>query len=453
MVLLATLTACSPRVTRAPAPTAKVVMPAREVIAGILQSGRQALAQGRVERAISLFRRVQEGYPGAPELPEATLILAQALEANGDLTSALAEYRRLAEGFTRTPQAVLARTKIPGLEGQLAIVRLPEVSQVLGKYVRADEIETLEERDLMRLRQAGLNTLVIEVAQNRSATGKGSSKTQEAGVYFQTDWATVLQDRLASLANGAHRQGIRVWAAVSVRRMDWIDSTMEWSDWRYSPQNDELEPAETLDLLHPVVREYLVGFFTDLAAAGVDGLLLVADPPSRPGEGFSPYALRQYERDIGQSLEPSRLRLSQAGRSLAYAPEFWRWVGWKQREQFKVVDGVLRAVRRVHPHLKVAIAVHPEVVSSPRAALAWYAEDLLDLRRYRIDYIALSFSSSASGGLGGPPQAEMGSWANKLAELVPGERLLLVVAGEEQHRLTSFTLPAGTGLIYRDGIR
>ncbi len=406
-------------------------MPSREVIAGILQSGRQAFTQGHYERAINLFRRVQEGYPNAPERSEAMLLLAQALEANGEAASALTEYRRLAGEFSQTPQAALARTKIPDLERQLATIRPPVVSQVVGVYVRTSGIETLDERELVRLRQSGTNTLVVEVARNRTSHSL-------PGVFFKTDWAPVLKDRLTTLVSVARRQSIQVWAAVSVRRMDWIDSTMEWSDWRYNPQAAEVRRADTLDLLHPAVPEYLVGFLTDLAAAGAQGVLLIADPPSGPGDGFSPHALRRYEREIGQAIDPSRLQLAQSRDRMGYAPEFWRWVGWKQREQLKVLDGVLRAVRRVYPHLKVAMEVHPEVVTSPRAALAWYAEDLLDLRRFRLDYVALPYFSA------------LDSWVNKLAESVSGERLLLVVESSEARRAKSAPLPAGTGLIYKE---
>lgn len=422
-----------------PAKPAKIVMPSQEVIAGILQSGRQAFSQGRLERAINLFRRVQEGYPDAPERPEATLLLARALEANGEVVPALAEYRRLTTEFSNAPQAVVARTKIPDLERQLSAVRPPMVSQVIGVYAGRNAIETLDERELGRLRRSGANTLVVEATRSRTSRRSTVEGGSGAGVYFKTDWANVLQDRLAALVSGAHRQGIQVWAAVSLRRMDWIDPALGWSDWQYNSQTAELVASEAMDLMHPAVPEYLIGLFTDLAATGVDGLLLLADPPSGPGDGFSAHALSRFERDIGQPIDPSRLRLTQnRDRSLLYAPEFWRWVGWKQREQLKVVDGILRAVRKAHPHLKVAIEVHPEAVTSPRGALAWYAEDILDLKRYRVDYIALQFSPS------------LGPWVNQLADTVSKERLLFLVESSESSRSKPSALPAGTGLIYKE---
>ncbi len=421
-------------------------MPAHEIIASILQAGRQAAAQGQFDRAINLFRRVQEGYPSAPERSEATLLLAQTLERNQEIASALTEYRRLVTESPQSPQAVLAFAKIPDLERQLPVVRPPGV-QLLGAYVGPEELESLDERELNRFRQSGKNTVVVGVARNRTypslvrgSPAKGAPPTPtEPGVYFKTDWAQVIQDRLAAVVGVAHRQSLQVWAAMSVRRMDWVDRALEWADWRYNASTARLEPAETLDLLHPALRDYLVGIFADLAATGIDGLLLLADPPSAANEGFGPHALRRYEQDVGQALDPGRLLLTKGrGQPLTYAPEFWRWVGWKQRAHTKVVEGVMGAVRTSYPALKVAVEVHPETITSPQRALASYAEDLLDLRRYRFDYFAIAGTL-----LPGP-------MVTKAAEIVRGDRLLLLVDPTEKNTGKFASMPPGTGLIYKE---
>ena len=427
-MLLLTLPACSSRVVR-PSPPAKVPLPSREVIAGLLQNGKQAVAQGQYDRAIGLFRRLQDGYPNAPERPEAALLLAQVFEKRGETIQALVEYRKLASDFPQASQATLARTKIPELERQLPVVRPSQESRTIGLHVGPDAIAGLDDRELGRLRQSGTNTLFVSVTKNKPGPG----------VYFKTDWAPVLQDRLSALAGAAHRQGMQVWASFSLRRMDWVDRKLEWADWKFNTQTGRLERVETLDLLHPALRDYLVGLLTDLAGTGVDGIFLAADPPSEASEGFSTHALRKFEKDMGQPVDPSRLLSAQGReRSLGYAPEFWRWLGWKQREQSRSVLGVMEAVRAAFPGLMVAVEVHPEAVTNPQAALAMYAEDLLDLRRYRLDYIAL------------PVTAAQGALATKAAETVRGERLLLLVDPADKSGLKPATLPAGTGLIYKE---
>src|SRR3989441_1061144 len=284
VIALTTLPSCASRAARVP-------MPSHEVIAGILQAGRQAAAQGQFDRAINLFRRVQEGYPSAPERPEATVLLAQTLERNQEIAAALTEYRRLVAEYPQSPQTVLARAKIPDLERQLPVGGPPGM-QLLGTYVWPEDLASLDERELNRLRPSGINTVVVGVTQHRP----------KAGVYFKTDWAPVLQDRLAAVVGAVHQQSLQIWAALSVRRMDWVDPALEWADWRYNPGTRRLDPAETLDLLHPALPDYLVGLFTDLAATGIDGLLLLADPPSAADEGVSPPALRRGERGGGQGV-------------------------------------------------------------------------------------------------------------------------------------------------------
>jgi tetratricopeptide (TPR) repeat protein len=428
------LPACSSRSAR-PSP-AKVPMPSPEIIAGLLQNGKQAMAQGQYDRAIGLFRRIQAGYPNAPERPEATLLLAQSFEMRGETLQSLAEYRKLASEFPQAPQAIQARMKIPELERQLPAVRPPQESQAIGLHVGPDGLAALDDRELGRLRQAGTNTLVVGVIRNRTFLVEGGGG---AGVYFKTDWAPVLQDRLSALVAAAHRQGMQVWASLSLRRMDWVDPKLEWADWKFNSQTARLERVETLDLLHPAFRDYLVGLLTDLAGTGVDGVFLVADPPSEANEGFSTNALRKFEKDMGQPMDPSRLLSAQGReRSLGYVPEFWRWLGWKQREQSKSVLGVMEAVRAAFPGLKVAMEVHAEAVTNPQAAMAMYAEDLLDLRRYRVDYIAVPVTSA------------QGSLAAKAAEIVRGDRLLLLVDPTDKSGIKPSALPAGTGLIYKE---
>lgn len=410
-------------------------MPSREVIAGLLQDGKQAMTQGQFDRAIGLFRRIQAGYPNAPERPEATLLLAQVFEKRGETLQALAEYRQLVSEFSQAPQATLALIKIPELERQLPAVRPSPESPLIGLHVGPDGLAGLDDRELGRLRQSGTNTLVVGVTRNRMSLAEGGG----SGVYFRTDWAPVLQDRLSAVVDMAHRHGMQVWASLSVRRMDWIDPKLEWADWKFNAQTARLERVETLDLLHPALRDYLVGLLTDLAGAGVDGIFLLADPPSETTEGFSTHALRKFEKELGQPVDPSRLLSTQGReRALSYAPEFWRWLGWKQREQSKSVLGVMEAVRAAFPGLRVAMEVHPEAVTNPQAAMAMYAEDLLDLRRYRVDYIAV------------PVTPAQGSLAAKAAEIVRGDRLLLLVDPTEKSTVKPSPLPAGTGLIYKE---
>jgi hypothetical protein len=422
--------ACISQPSRIPESVAKSQPPSREAIVGLMKAGREAMSQGRLDQAAMLFRRVRDGYAGAPERPEAAALLARALESQGNTSAALTEYRRLMADFPGSPQAELARNKIPELESQTRA--LPTGSGPVGTYLSGRALEMLDERDLQRIQQSDTNTLVLEVARQRTAGGGGIT---EAGVYFKSDWAPVIRNSLAPVVASAHQKQLRVWAAVSVRRMDWIDPGLGWSDHRYSIATGEVAATGALDLLHPAVSEYLLGLFIDLAATGVDGILLLGDPPSSAVDGFSPYAMRTYEREMGQRLNVARLRLESSA-ELQFAPEFWRWIGWKQRAHTKVLVSIMKALRKSYPKLQVAMELHPEVITNPRAALAWYAEDVLDLRRYKIDYIAM------------PWTARLGASTKSLTENLNGTRLLLFL--ESSSRKNATALPRGTGLIYKD---
>ena len=407
-------------------------MPSRENVAGLMKSGREAISQGRLDRAITVFRRINDNYPHAPERPEANLLLAQTLEAHGDSALALIEYRRLTAEFPQMPQALFARAKIPDIERQM---RLPSASAAgpVGTYIPVSQINRIDERELSRLHQANTDTVVVEVARQ----GVSRSGKMEAGVYFKTDWAPVIRDGLGNLVASAHHAEIQVWAAVSIRRMDWIEARLGWSDRRYDPTSGELMASDTVDLFHPAVWEYLLGLLMDLTATGIDGILFMAEPPSGAVDGFSSFALQAYQRDMGELVDPAGLHL-RSQPALSFAPEFWRWIGWKQREQLKAVDGVVRALRHTYPKLKVAVEVHPESITNPRAALAWYAEDFLDLRHSQADYVAISLLPTQAGVV------------KPLLESMNEKRLLVIADAAAFPKTALSSFPKGSGLIYKD---
>src|SRR2546422_10525438 len=128
--------------------------------------------------------------------------------------------------------------------------------QLAGTYVWPEDLASLDERELNRLRQSGTNTVVVGVTQHRP----------KAGVYFKTDWAPVLQDRLAAVVGAVHQQSLQIWAALSLRRMDWVDPALGWADWRYNSGARPRDPGETPGPPHPAPPGYLGGVFAGPAA-------------------------------------------------------------------------------------------------------------------------------------------------------------------------------------------
>ncbi len=459
--------------------------PARDVRSRLLQEARAAYDEGRYAAAARQLRRLLEAGADQPVDAEAHWWLAQSYERLGELAAAVAEYRaflQTTETDTMAGRAerVAAARHVLELEGVLGV---PAVSlrNVVALAVPAHRLGDQPDQDrwLEEVRRTGVTTLVVEAG--TSADGSRRSRpdhasigaTERAGVYFHTAWAPVLEDALGPLVASAHRHGLAVVAALTLRRMLWVDAGLGWADRRYDPAAQALRPTPlTLDLFHPAVQEYLIGLLTDLAATGVDGLLFRADAPLGPTDGLSPFGLGGFEREFGVKLDPARLFARPAkptprpGRQGTGAepdlrgapPEFWRWTGWKMRESLAVTARVARAVQVRSPRLKVGLEVHPEAAVDPAAALVRYGEDLLEAKRSGLDFyvIAPAVDEKRNGAAGSSAGSELANRAVALigeADRVWVTRLLsegdrapmsprLTVAADRG------TLPPGVGLLY-----
>jgi hypothetical protein len=184
----------------------------------------------------------------------------------------------------------------------------------------------------------------------------------------------------------------------------------------YDVQHRELRLSPYLDLFHPAFQEYLIGFLTDLADTGIDGVLFRNAPALGPYDALSPFALQGFQRDFSRSLDPAELFLAApgGGERAKFRPEFWQWMGWKARERVTILERLVRAMRLRNSQLHVALEVHREAVTKPVAALVRYTEDLLESKR-RFEFFLLSAD-------GAPPQADVegreGAWAPTVSSMV-----------------------------------
>lgn len=429
-------------------------MPARpgptlEAQTRLLQHARLAHAQGQYEAAVGLLRRLIEIHPQSSFLPEARWWLALSYEKLGDLKEAVAQYRLLAHAATDSRYTTEAQRRIEALE-QVLGVPSAAAKGLTALFAQAEQLPPAPEweRWMQTLTLAGISTIVVEVT-----TASGSASP---GVYFRTGLARVHRDVLGPLVPIAHRNGVSIFAALTLRRMDWLESRLGWIDSTFDPGRLEVRPSNYLDLFHPAFQEYLLGFCADLAETGVDGVLFRGDAPLGPTDGLSPFALRAFERDFGMKLDPLKVfPIVKAGERPDYAPEFWRWAGWRARESLKVLDRLKRAMRTRSPKLRVAVELHPESVTRPVDALVQYGEDLLEAKRSRFDYYLISSEPPSPGiqpsaligvaertiGLIGEPDR---IWmAASLPEASLAQVVDRVAAGSDR-----MALPKGIGLMY-----
>lgn len=259
--------------------------------------------------------------------------------------------------------------------------------------------------------RAGLTTLVVDAV-------------SEGGANFQTTRARVVRDVFGDLIRPAHEQRVAVFAAISLRSLSWLEADQVWNDARYDPAIRRAKPSSALDLFHPAYQDYLGALLTDLAASGVDGVLLRLDPPLSPYEGLSPSAVKAFERDFNVEMDPQKLFVPLLSVRPADSPDFWRWSGWKAREIAELIGRLTRTMRARAPLLRVALEVHPEAASDPVTALARYGEDVLEAKRNRVDIFVLAPSAG-----GDTPAAAI----RRLTELIGDPRRIWVTA------------PVGTG--------
>jgi hypothetical protein len=250
------------------------------------------------------------------------------------------------------------------------------------------------ERWVQSLMQGGITMVLVDIGTSAGSNPIVSEDGRRAtGIYFRSQWADTIRDIFGELLPLAHQQGLSVFAAVSPRRINWVDPTLGWQDHSYDPVHRQVRLSPYLDLFHPAFQEYLIGLLTDLADTGVDGILFRNDVALGPYDGLSAFGVRGFERDFHIRIDPAQFFTGTM--SQPFPAEYWRWAGWKARERVKILERLSHAMR-VHGNTRhVAVEIHPEAVADPRAALVRYGEDLLEAKR-RFQYFLLRASSQAS---------------------------------------------------------
>ncbi len=261
------------------------------------------------------------------------------------------------------------------------------------------------EENILKLRTAGVNTLIIRVFQNRydrfypfanppsppfTKGGTGGS-----GVYFNTSYAPVIDDILGKLVEIAHRNNIKIFAWMTTRDSSWlIENNPALLESIYDLKNRSIIKGEKLNIFNPEVIEILKGVYRDLARYDIDGILFQDDLVLRHTEGYSNEARSLFKRDTGISADPATMYKNiyqKDGRYYVslYTPYFWKWSEWKSKRLSHTASEIMSAAREVNPDLKFAINLYYETVSSPRDALAWLSQNINELINHKFDYYAV----------------------------------------------------------------
>ena len=248
---------------------------------------------------------------------------------------------------------------------------------------QSENFDELEER-IRSLKEAGFNTLIFRVFQNKGDrhyrfAGKGS----ETGVYFKTDHAPVVDDILAEVAEISHRNGIDIFAWITTRYADYgVEDKPGWQAVSYDLKSRQFTKAKGLNLFKRDVKNHLLNLYRDLARYDIDGVLFQDDLVLRHNEGFSKDARQSFAGYCGKMPDPEKfyngIYEGSDGkyRASSYGDEFWQWCKWKNDSLLSVAREIKNEMKMINPDLKFAINFMYEAPLSPRDALAWLSQDL-----------------------------------------------------------------------------
>ncbi len=264
-----------------------------------------------------------------------------------------------------------------------------------------DEVE----ESILKLKMAGVNTLIIRVFQNRYdrfypfANPPSPPFTKGGmgglGVYFNTSHAPVVDDILGKLVEIAHKNNIKIFAWMTTRDSSWlIEEHPDFLESIYDLKNGAIVKGERLNIFNPEVIERLKGVYRDLARYDIDGILFQDDLVLRHTEGYSNEARSLFKKDTGIRADPAIMYKNiyqKDGRYYVslYTPYFWKWSEWKSKRLSHTASEIISAAREVNPDLKFAINLYYETVSSPRDALAWLSQNINELINHKFDYYAV----------------------------------------------------------------
>lgn len=384
-------------------------------------------SQGKSSSAIRILQSFLDSQPDRPLFLETQIALARIYEQSGDLDAALQTYRDVMK-HAPSPSSKnfkqQARERIAFLEARTKPT--PTTRRSVSVMVSAASLPPRDQWEswLEELQQAEVTILILEVgtkpvrgeqlSQPRPAASTASGNSP--AVYFQTTWAPVKKPVLNQIVPVAHKNGIAVFGAVTLRRMPWLEPPVGWADWVYRLDANRLERSQALDIFNPAVQDYHAGFLSDLAKTGIDGVFFRADAPMGPFEGLTRFGLKGFRREHGVQLNarilfpprpeasgPSRSKSSSphdsapVGITSRFSPAYWKWEGWKVREQLRVLGRYITTLRKQVPGLQFAIEVHAEAISKPIEAMVHYSEDVLEAKQLGIHYLVTPLGAAGRG--------------------------------------------------------
>ena len=257
-----------------------------------------------------------------------------------------------------------------------------------AEKIRAIQILVLEGASVEDLRphlhswrEAGFNTVILRAFHlpgDRPHGPAGGTPDGSTGVYFPTKQAPVIEDLLTPFVKLCREEGVRPFAWMVTRRAGFTNPNLP-RDVIFNPENGQTRPGDTLDILDIVNHRYLKDLFTDLAATGVDGILLQDDLALRMTEGFTASALDRYFAETGDRVPPCNhlFMIENEGKHYVKAgPGFDMWTRWKTGNMAALARRLENAVTETNPETVLVMNLMYETLTDPGNGRLWLSQDL-----------------------------------------------------------------------------
>jgi len=330
--------------------------PARDAQLRLFIEAHRAFQQGRYSTAILFFTRFIERSPDSPRLAEAYWWLGQAHERNGDVASAMTDYRMLAglpqpEGARYEKQALQRLDELRGAHPATVLEREVALSVEARALPPAAELKPW----LQGLTEDAVSAIVLDATP--ASIGE-----------------RIAHDSVKDLAGDAHELGLSVWVALNVHQPQGLELQPEWM-----VETMKGKVLSRPDIAHPDYQTFLEGVVRTLAQNGCDGLFLPARPAAGFAEEWSSASLRTFASSFGLPVEQMSTLIAPTDSASERPAEYWRWAGWKARSYAKLVTRLRAVLRERNPRATVLVEVHQTTVDMPPAGLDQYGEDLAEL--------------------------------------------------------------------------
>jgi len=264
-------------------------------------------------------------------------------------------------------------------------------AQVLDINLQGDGVEKL----FAELERASVNTVILRVFED----GGPPAKT---GVYFRTDWAPVLEDRLTPILKAGRRHGMRVYAWMTTMVQPWLlPRHPSWAILAYDYRSQTYVPMDgrrtiwhgtsgwsygaKVSIFVAEQRRLLERLYLDLAQYNIDGILFQDDLGFSDQDDYSPAARAAFFQAFSRPLDPRRM----FDRHGAPTPALWEWQRWKAEQLMIYAQELMAAVHRRRPDLPFFLNVSWETVRDPKIGLRYNSHDLRLAREHGFSHFAI----------------------------------------------------------------